>query len=248
LQLWKQTLITRDNLEKIAEKSGVTQASHYQEKRNFIEQAGLNKDPPYGALLTTQDWKEFSSVGFFSKQKLRFLFSRGTKATRVFDDAFATFHQSYSSQIIKTDRAAQVISAASGEAKSTYYDRIPGSAGGHDSRTIELNLRGELVTAQHEMDQRWEQLRTSLDALKVWLKAKQESGTSTRLASVLHLYHLALIEQRTVASERDRLGPSRLHSGNRVHKAEFDRSNKPQAWELESVGDDGRGNWVRRLT
>ena len=222
LQVWKQTLITRPNLEIIAEKSGVTQASHYQKKSNFIEQAGLNKDLPYGSLLTTEDWKEFSSVGFFSKQKPRFLFSRRTKETKVLDDAFANFQQDYSNQMIETARVVTNKSATSGE---------------------------DLPIARRKMDQRWEQLQTLLTQIKVWLEAKQESGTSTRMASVLHLYHLVLIEQRTVASERDRLGdPSHFHSGTSALKAQFDRS-KPRGWDRASGPTrDGRGIWLRRET
>jgi hypothetical protein len=221
LPLWRGTLVTKSNLGTIAAKDGVTQASHYQV--GGADLRALRSGLPFGALLTLENWKEFSSVGFFSKQKPRFLFSRRTKETKQLDLAFTQFEADYGNSIWKSGEIGGRISTASDKkAPRGSYDGLP-----HDQTGRGVNLESEkairgginkekyalrdiMIVGQDALNIRLEALHKLIGAVDQWLTVKQKTGTSTRTASIVFLRNLLNVESDALSEEIKRLGPAGL--------------------------------------
>ncbi len=180
-----------------------------------------------GPVLAIDEWKEFSAVGFFKKQKPRFLFATRTKETKKLDRAVEEFSVAYQAFLVRSEGEAKKISnnlrrrfdrgTFDGKRHAPRYSVGPeGKLRGDydlaaDRRIIE-NINFDKAVAEDSMAYGQLQIgrRRSLltllrAAVEGWLFAKQDSN-STRTDSVKRLQDLIDAEVSLCEAEARKLG------------------------------------------
>ena len=180
-----------------------------------------------GPVLAIDDWKEFSAVGFFKKQKPRFLFARRTKETKKLDHKVEEFSVAYRVFLDRSAGEAKKISnnlrkrfdrgTFDGQSHASRYTRGPNGKlkGDYDlaaDRRIIENINIEKADAEEAMAYgqlqigRRRVLLTELrEAIAAWLFVKQDSN-STRTDSVKRLQDLIDAEVSLCEAEARKLG------------------------------------------
>ena len=203
--------------------------------RNFWSNTRISKDNlssagaahVLGPVLTIDEWKEFSAVGFFKKQKPRFLFARRTKETKKLDQKVEEFSVRYHRFLVRSEGEAKKISnnlrrrfdrdTFDGQRHASRYTTGPNGKlkGNYDleaDRRIIENINIEKADAEEAMaygqlqiSHRRVHLTRLREEIAAWLFAKKDSN-STRTDAVKRLQDLIDAEVSLCEVEARKLG------------------------------------------
>ncbi len=164
--------------------------------------------------MTLGNWKEFNSVGFFSTQKPRFLFSRRTKETKQLDLAFTQFEAAYGSSIWKSGEIGDRISTASekkasqGSYDGRRHDQIRRGVKFESEKAVreginkeKYALRDIMIVGQDALNIGLKVLHQLIGSVDQWLTVKEKTEISTRTASIFFLRNLLNVETDALSEE-----------------------------------------------